>query len=119
MVSHAERDSSGLYVAKEEDVSETSAMMTDNPGELKGVASRAKGVSYGLEGVVAHDLRLMFVEEAFSKKGLEMSGADSSKLVHDRHVNEERKGAIEAKNLHCMQGRPSRQALGDALESGA
>lgn len=85
-------------------------------GELKGVASRAKGVSHGLEGVVARDLRPVSIEEAIGKRYLEMSGADSSKLVHYRRANEDRKRTIEAKIIHCMQERPS-QALGDAVES--
>ena len=80
---------------KKEDVSETIAVMTDNPGELKGVASRAKGVSYGLEGVVTHDLTQVSIEEAFGKTDLKMSGADSSKFIYDHHADEERKRVIE------------------------
>ena len=91
MVFHAKRDNSGLYVAEEEDVSETSVVITNNPGELKGVASRAKGVSCGLEGVVARDLRPVSIEEAIGKRYLKMAGADSLKLVHDRRANEDRK----------------------------
>ena len=119
VVLHAERDNSGLYVAEEEDVSETSAVMTDNPGKLKGVASRAKGVSYGLEGVVTHDLTQVSIEEAFGKTDLKMSGADSSKFVYDHHADEERKRVIESMNLHCAQGHPSQQVLCDAVENGA